>query len=119
MRPMLALFGSGPDWLPVGSDLAGQVDGVIRGLLIAGTAVVVILGVTSTFILIRYRSGSGASRARVRIATWKIETAWTVVTLGVFLYFFWRGTVVYLDMEGGPAGAAGGHVVARPGGGGR
>jgi cytochrome c oxidase subunit II len=113
MRPMLALFGSGPDWLPVGSDLAGQVDGVIRGLLIAGTAVVVILGVTSTFILIRYRRGSGASRARVRTATWKIETAWTVVTLGVFLYFFWRGTAVYLDMERVPAGAEVVHVVAR------
>jgi len=94
MKPMLALFGGGTEWLPVGSDIAGQVDGIIRALLIAGTAVVVILGVTCAFILIRYRRGSDATRTRVRTATWKIETAWTAVTLVVFLYFFWRGPAV-------------------------
>jgi cytochrome c oxidase subunit 2 len=110
---MLALFGGGTEWLPVGSDIAGQVDGIIRALLIAGTAVVVILGVTCTFILVRYRKGSHAKRTRVRTATWKIETAWTTVTLVVFLYFFWRGAAVYLDMERAPAGAEVVHVVGR------
>lgn len=108
MRPMLALFG-----LPVGSDIAGQVDGLVRALLVVCTAVLVILGVICLFILVRYRSGSGASRVRVRTATWKIETAWTAVTLVVFVYFFWKGAAVYLDMERSPPGAETVHVVGR------
>jgi cytochrome c oxidase subunit 2 len=108
MRPILSLFG-----LPVASDIAGQVDGIIRAFLLTCAAVLLILGVISLFILVRYRSGSGASRARVRTATWKIETAWTTVTLAVFLYFFWRGTAIYLDMERAPAGAEVVHVVGR------
>jgi cytochrome c oxidase subunit 2 len=113
MIPLLALFGSGPSWLPVGSDEASQVDGIFRSLLIVGTAVVVILGIAATFILIRYRRGSAANRSRVRIATWKIETSWTVITLAVFLYFFWRGAQVYLDMERTPPGAEVVQVAAR------
>jgi cytochrome c oxidase subunit II len=113
MTALLALFGPGPDWLPVGSGIAGQVDDVFRALLLTSLAVVLILGISGTFILIRYRKGSPATRTQVGIATWKIETAWTAITLVVFLYFFWRGETVYLDMERPPAGAEVVHVVGR------
>jgi cytochrome c oxidase subunit 2 len=113
VTPLLALFGQAGDWLPQGSGMAVRVDSIICGLLVAGTAVVVILGALTTFILVRYRRGSSASRAPVRIPTWKIETGWTVVTLAVFLYFFVRGAAVYIDMERTPPGAEVVHVVAR------
>jgi cytochrome c oxidase subunit 2 len=110
MRGFLALLGSP---LPEASALAGSVDDLIRDLLVAATAVVVILGACATFILVKYRSGSRAARGPVRIPTWVIETSWTVVTLVVFLYFFWRGASVYLDIERVPQGAEVVRVVAR------
>jgi cytochrome c oxidase subunit 2 len=113
MKPLFAVFGQGRDWLPQASGMAARVDSIIGGLLIAGAAVVVVLASLTTYILIRYRRGSSASRAPVGIATWKIETGWTVVTLAVFLYFFVRGAAVYIDMERMPAGAEVIHVAAR------
>jgi cytochrome c oxidase subunit II len=113
MKPILSLFGQEGDWLPQGSAMAARVDGLICGLLITGTAVAVILGALTLFILIRYRRGSSASRAPVGIPTWQIETGWTVATLVVFLFFFVRGAGVYLDMQRTPPGAEVVHVVAR------
>jgi cytochrome c oxidase subunit 2 len=110
---MLALFGQAGDRLPQGSAMAARVDSIICGLLVASTVVVVILGALTTYILIRYRRGSGANRAPVKIPTWKIETGWTLVTLAVFLYFFVRGAAVFIDMERTPAEAEVVHVVAR------
>lgn len=113
MKPMLALLGLGIGLLPQGSAIAARVDSIFLGLLIAGALVVLVLTALTTFILVRYRRGSSASRDPVRIATWKIETTWTVATLAVFLYFFVRGTALYLDMERIPAADAVVHVVAR------
>jgi cytochrome c oxidase subunit II len=113
MIPILGLFGQRDDWLPQGTAVAARVDSIIFGLLVAGAAVVSILGALTAYILFRYRRGSDANRDPIRIPTWKIETGWTVVTLGVFLYFFVRGTSVYLDMQRIPEGEDVIHVVAR------
>jgi cytochrome c oxidase subunit 2 len=113
MSRFLAYFEWGRDLLPQGSGMAKRVDSLIWGLLVVGTVVIVTLGALTAYILIRYRRGSVANRAAVGIATWKIETAWTVVTLAVFLYFFVRGASVYMDMERTPPNAEVIHVVAR------
>jgi cytochrome c oxidase subunit 2 len=103
MKAVLALWGLGSG-LPAASDLAPRVDDIIRGLLAAGTAMVVLLTVLTLFILVRYRRGSAASRRPVGIATWKIEAAWITGTLAVFLIFFFQGAGVYADMERIPPG---------------
>jgi cytochrome c oxidase subunit 2 len=84
--------------------MAPRVDGVLRGLLETGAAVVIVLTGLTLVILVRYRSGSAASRAPSRIATWKVEASWIVGTMVVFLNFFFEGARVYADMERIPPG---------------
>ncbi len=98
-------FLRGGDSLPAASSFAGEVDSVFTGLLIAAVMVIGVLGVLTIAILIHYRQGSRADRGPVRTATWKIETAWTVGTTAVFLFFFWRGAEVFFDMRRMPEGA--------------
>jgi cytochrome c oxidase subunit 2 len=90
--------------LPGASSFAARVDGVFAGLLITGAVVIVILTALTLTFLIRYRREAKVNRAAVRIATWKIETAWTVGTTLVFLGFFFWGATVYLDIKHPPAG---------------
>jgi cytochrome c oxidase subunit 2 len=104
MSRLLAFSDAFTGGLPAASSMAPRVDGVLRGLLETGAAVVVILTVLTLFILVRYRRGSAASRAPSGIATWKIEASWIVGTMTVFLYFFFVGARVYADMERIPPG---------------
>jgi cytochrome c oxidase subunit 2 len=103
MSAALAFLGV-DSWLPAASGIAPRVDAIIRGLLVAGTAMVVLLTVLTLVILVRYRRGSAASRRPVGIATWKIEAAWITGTLIVFLFFFFQGAGVYADQERIPPG---------------
>jgi cytochrome c oxidase subunit 2 len=109
----LALFGRFGEMLPQGSEMAARVDSIISGLLIVASIVCVALAALTVYILVRYRRGSLAVRTNVAIPTWKIETAWTVATLAVFLYFFVRGAAVYVDMERMPSETGAVHIVAR------
>jgi cytochrome c oxidase subunit II len=109
----LALFGRIDESLPQASDMAARVDSIITGLLVSATAVCLILAALTIHILIRYRRGSTAARKPIAVSTWKIETAWTVGTLAVFLYFFFRGAAVYIDMERTPPETGAVHIVAR------
>jgi cytochrome c oxidase subunit 2 len=93
--------------------MATRVDRIISGLVIAAIVVCVVLAALTIYILIRYRRGSKARRTPVAIPTWIIETAWTVPTLAVFLYFFARGAGVYIDMERMPHDAEVVDIVAR------
>jgi cytochrome c oxidase subunit 2 len=104
MSHLLAFLDGIPGWLPAASSMAPRVDRVLRGLLVAGVAVVVVLTVLTLFILVRYRRGSAANRAPSGIATWKVEAFWITGTVIVFLYFFFEGAGVYVDMERIPPG---------------
>jgi cytochrome c oxidase subunit II len=112
MTALLALV-DGADWLPSASSFAPRVDGLFKGLLMASVGVVGSLSVITAVILIRYRRGSAVKRPPVRTATWKIETAWTVATTAVFLYFFVKGAALYLDMRRDPVDAEDVSVVGR------
>jgi len=100
----LGLLSGGTGWLPDASTFAPRVNSVFEGLLVASVGMLVLLGSLTAAILIRYRRGSSANRATVRTATWKIEAAWTAGTTAVFLFFFWRGAAIYLDMRRIPMG---------------
>ncbi|HEY1791633.1 MAG TPA: cytochrome c oxidase subunit II [Opitutaceae bacterium] len=103
-EPPIATF-AGVSWLTAASEHAKHVDDVILGLVGTSVAVILFLGILTSVILVRYRSGSRAKRPPLSLATWKIETAWTLGTLAIFLYFFWRGAVLYLDAARPPPGA--------------
>jgi len=104
MSCLIAFSGAFTDWLPSASSMAPRVDGVLRGLLETGAAVVIVLTALTLVILVRYRRGSAVSRAPSGIATWKIEASWIIGTMLVFLYFFFEGARVYADMERIPPG---------------
>jgi cytochrome c oxidase subunit II len=96
--------------LPAASSFASRVDGVFAGLLIASTVMIVTLTALTLTFLVRYRRQASVNRAPVRIATWKIETAWTVGTTVVFLMFFFQGAAIYIDMRQVPAAADAGAI---------
>jgi cytochrome c oxidase subunit 2 len=98
----IKLWGRVVAFLPEASSFAPKVDGVFAELLVASLVVVVLLGSLTLGILIRYRRGVRANRAALRMAQWKIETAWICGTLVVFLFFFWRGMVVFLEIRRPP-----------------
>jgi cytochrome c oxidase subunit 2 len=102
LSPFLATLS---EQLPAASNFAPRVDAVFGGLLIAGGVMVTLLTALTLTFLIRYRRGAVANRAAVRVATWKIETAWTVATTLVFVGFFFWGASVYLDMKRIPVAA--------------
>jgi cytochrome c oxidase subunit II len=113
MKRLPAFLGSISAWLPSASSVAPRVDRVLRGLLLAGATVVVVLTLLTLFILVRYRRGSAASRAPSGIATWKVEAFWITGTVVVFLYFFFEGARVFVEMERIPPGLPEINVVAR------
>ena len=104
IRP-LTVFATLSERLPEASNFAPRVDSVFAGLLVAGAVMVALLTALTLTFLIRYRRGAVVNRAAVRIATWKIETAWTLGTTLVFLAFFFWGASTYIDMKRVPVAA--------------
>jgi cytochrome c oxidase subunit 2 len=99
--------------LPAASDHAEGVDSTLTWLLAASAAAVIGLGTLTLFFLVRYRSSSKADRTPVRASEWKLETAWTLATLAVFLAFFWKGALAYLSAAEPPLGAEAIQVTGR------
>jgi cytochrome c oxidase subunit II len=89
------------EWLPQASSMAPRVERIFDQLLGVSIAMVVLLGVLTLVILVRYRK------------TWKIEASWIAVTLAVFLYFYAEGAGAYSAMERIPAGIPEINVVGR------
>jgi len=104
------LFAALSERLPAASSFASRVDAVFAHLLIASTVMIVTLTALTLTFLVRYRRRAVVNRAPVRIATWKIETAWTVGTTMVFLMFFLQGAAIYIDMRQVPAAAGAGAI---------
>jgi cytochrome c oxidase subunit 2 len=105
MIRLLSVFAPLSDWLPEASSFAPRVDRVFAGLLIVSVVTIVALTALTLTFLIRYRRRATVNRAAIRIATWKIETAWAVGTTLVFLAFFFWGASIYIDMKRIPVAA--------------
>jgi cytochrome c oxidase subunit 2 len=91
--------------LPEASSFAPRVDRLFAALVIASAVTVVVLSALTLVFLVRYRRRAAVNRAAVRIATWKIETAWGAGTTLVFLVFFFWGACLYIDMKRIPVAA--------------
>jgi len=100
-------------WLEEASTVARRTDDAAAGLLAVSVLLVGALVAANLYFIVRYRRGSPAPRPPLRIASWKIETLWIIVTTAVFLGFFVWGARIYLDIERPPAGAYEINVVAR------
>jgi cytochrome c oxidase subunit 2 len=93
--------------LPDASSLAGPFDVLFFALGIASIVVTLGIAFLVIFFAIKYRRGSGASRrVTVREAgkRKKIEYAWTLIPLAIFLgFFYWAGSL-YTEFLRLPAG---------------
>lgn len=88
--------------LPQAGSLAHEVDNLFIGeLIIAG----LMLGLVFALLLvycIKYRSGSGASRANQEEKSWVIEIGWTTATLVAFIALFFWGADLYARLYEAP-----------------
>lgn len=94
------------EWIPFWPRTAAVSGAIINNLFIAelclSTLIVLsVIGLMANFI-IRYRHGSGASRANLVRATWHYEIAWTSATLIAFLALFIVGAVYYIEIYQSP-----------------
>ena len=101
------------EWLPQASSVAPRFDSIFDQLLAVSIGMVLLLGVLTLVILVRYRAGSSASRVPIAWKTWKIEATWIAATLAVFLYFYFEGAGAYFAMESIPPGIEEIDVVGR------
>ena len=99
MKPAFHLF---PE---AASTVAGEVDGLTLGLVALCGLMAALIVVLIVFFGARYRAGSPHSRKTGFKSENRIEWAWTLSTLGVFLGMFAWGSVAYLKMHLAPPGA--------------
>jgi cytochrome c oxidase subunit 2 len=90
------------EWIPFWPRTAALSGEIINNLFIAELVLctVILLSVAGMMLnfIIRYRHGSGASRAHLVHATWHYEIAWTSATLLAFLVLFVIGAVYYIEL---------------------
>jgi cytochrome c oxidase subunit 2 len=79
---------------------------------LCGTVALLIL-LVAVFFCIRYREGSDADRTRPDGSTIRIETAWTLIPLIIFLGIFYWAAEVFFAMSRPPKNAAEIYVVGK------
>ncbi|HEY8902498.1 MAG TPA: cytochrome c oxidase subunit II [Chthoniobacterales bacterium] len=95
------------------SNFGSSVDAILWALLgICGLVTVIVAFLVIVFCVI-YRQGSPASREPAKLSQMKIEIAWTVIPLLIFLALFIWAAVVYFQMARPPADALEIRVVAK------
>src|ERR1051326_8419390 len=95
-------------WVPFWPETAAVSGTVINNLFITELAVcflilLLVLGLMLSF-GVRYRRGSGASRAGAEAKTWHWEIGWTVGALAGFLVLFVWGASTYIWLYKSPPG---------------
>ena len=104
-------------WIPFWPDTAAINAVVVNNLYIAelGLSALIMATVFGMMLVfcIRYRKGSGASRADRVQKTWHFEIGWTTATLAAFLVLFVWGAAIYVWLFQVPAGDEEIYVVAK------
>ena len=99
--------------LSAASDNAPEVDHLLLALLLISCAVLALVFGLMLLYVIKYRASSDLDRGTIAKKTWRIETAWTAVTLVIFFGLFVWGADLYVRMFEPPAGALKIYVVAK------
>jgi cytochrome c oxidase subunit II len=102
-----------PLFPPTASTIASRVDALFLFLLASSAAITIgIFGCLLIF-SVRYRRRPGNMVARQIQGSWKLETAWTLIPLGLAMIpFFWAANL-YFEMSSPPSDALDVYVVAR------
>ena len=95
------------------STTAGQVDAVFFFILALSILVVLLIGGTILYFVIRYRRRSEDEIPPQIKGSNRLELAWTIIPFGVFMIFFFLGANVYLSNAQPPPNSMEIYVVAR------
>lgn len=95
------------------SEHAPQVDLLFWSLVGVSCGLLALVFGPMLWWIYHYRAGSPADRTPLKVATWKIEVAWTTVTTGIFLAIYVWGAVLYVDLKRPPAEALEINVIGR------
>lgn len=95
------------------STIAPRVDALYFSLVAVAGGTGVLVAILVIVFAVRYRAGSAVSRRPLRIRSWKLETAWIVVPLLLFMgIFVWAGWL-YANIQYPPADALDIYVIGK------
>src|SRR5581483_5029043 len=87
------------------SKIATQTDDLCWGLVSISAAVCLIVFVPMIYFLFKYRNGHPADRSPSNLPQTRIEIAWTILPLLIFMCFYVWGAKAYFNIERPPPGA--------------
>jgi cytochrome c oxidase subunit II len=100
-------------WLPQATTSAPEVDYLIIALVVCpGVILSLVFGLTLLY-MVKYRAGSHINRGVVAEKTWRLEIAWTIVTLLIFFGLFVWGADLYVRLFQPPPNALKIYVIAK------
>jgi cytochrome c oxidase subunit II len=101
-------------WMPAqASQLAWRVDSLFFSLLALTSAVALAIALLIVTFAIRYRHGSNADRSNAPTTARKLELAWTVIPLLIFVGIFIWGAILYAALYRAPDNAVPVFVVGK------
>jgi len=100
-------------WLTAATHTAAQVDHLIFALLLISCAVLVLVFGLLLLYMFKYRAGSDIDRGTLPKKTWRVEAAWTAVTLLAFFGLFIWGAGLYVQLFQSPRDALRIYVVGK------
>jgi cytochrome c oxidase subunit II len=98
---------------PQASKVAAQTDDLYWGLICASAAVCLVVFVPMVYWIFKYRSGKPADRTPPKLSQNKIEIAWTILPLLIFMCFYVWGAKQYFLIERPPPDAMELNVVGK------
>jgi cytochrome c oxidase subunit II len=100
-------------WLPQATSQAAEVDYLIFALVIGSCAILGLVFGSIALYAIRYRAGGETDRSGSPGKSWRLELAWTSVTLLVFFGLFIWGADLYVRLFRPPPNALKIYVIAK------
>ncbi|MGE5444000.1 MAG: cytochrome c oxidase subunit II [Ignavibacteriales bacterium] len=95
------------------STVAGRIDTFFHFMVVLCAFVALLVIVLIFYFCIKYRRGSNADRSRLLINNYKLESAWTIIPLGIFIFIFIWGANLFFTMYQPPPGAIEIYVVGK------
>lgn len=95
------------------STVAGRIDTFFHFMVVLCAFVALLVIVLIFYFCIKYRRGSNADRSRLLINNYKLESAWTIVPLGIFIFIFIWGANLFFTIYQPPPGAIEIYVVGK------
>jgi len=104
-------------WLPLmppsAATSADRLDALFLFLVASSALITLVIFACLIVFSVKYRRRPGNEVARQIVGSWKLETTWTLIPLGLSMIPFFWGATLYFDLSSPPDNALNVRVVAR------